>query len=908
MLLWCCLVFAGGRLHAQACVNADFSSGNFNGWTGTYSMGQCDGYNNGRCTCSPTNPYNAQGFNQGPNDDPVNDAANEYNQIITTTAGGYDVNLANLGYNLPTVYPGNTYSARIGNMWQELSNTKTGDGESISYTFRVSADNSNFTYHYAVVLYNGNHSPGEQSYFNISMVANGSDTIACGEYEVDATTAETIGGFTEVDSVYWKPWSSVVVPLADYIGQTVTITFTTRGCIPNGCAGKHYAYAYIAAECSSLGLLASKPSTCGENDTLTAPEGCATYSWSGPGIVAGGASQQAIINQAGTYTVSMTTFGNTPCTFAMDTVITGTNPVAAFAVDSSVCTGDPVTFNNLSTSSGGISSWQWNFGDGDSSGEQSPTHTFTGAGIYPVTLAITAGSCTRDTTILVTVVAPPTADFTVESPVCIYTNSNIVYTGNAPPNATFNWNFDGGTGNPLTGPGPLNISWLTSGTKDVILSVVSGSCTSTPDTVQVMVKPYLGMQLTPYTSICQGGSATLTANNCTTYNWAANPTLNDTNTATVIATPTVTTTYSVTGSDAHCVSVDTVTVAVYNYPSPAFTATGPVCIGQNSTVTYTGNTGATTAYNWNFDGGAIASGTGSGPYEVNWLAPGTYDITLTVSLAICDTSSTDTISVFSQPQHPALSADTLPGCPGLPVCFTSSPVGNNIGYTWTFGDGLSSDSENACHVYSSAGVYSVSFHVALSPECVFDTTLPNLITIDAGAVAAFEPSATLIQQPESLITFTNQSRNATHYLWNFTVADSSQSIGNSTSTDDTFNFTNYGQYDVTLYAYNQLGCPDSTTKVITVLPGQNYFIPNAFTPNNDGLNDNFYVQMQPGVTVLSFQVFDRWGELVHDGAYPWDGTYKGQPAPQGVYVYLAFLHLVDYDTNVKCQGSVTLLR
>ena len=162
-----------GKLQGQGCVNADFSDGNFTGWTGTYSMDQCTQTEaNGHCSCSPTNPFNSVGFNQGPNDNPANDAVNQWNQVITTRAAGNDPNLETFGYAMPVVWPtgASTFSARIGNMWQEVSSTKTGDGESLSYSFLVTAANCNFTYHYAVVLYNGNHTEGQQAFFNISMV------------------------------------------------------------------------------------------------------------------------------------------------------------------------------------------------------------------------------------------------------------------------------------------------------------------------------------------------------------------------------------------------------------------------------------------------------------------------------------------------------------------------------------------------------------------------------------------------------------------------------------------------------------------------------------------------------------------------------------------------------------------
>jgi gliding motility-associated-like protein len=111
-----------------------------------------------------------------------------------------------------------------------------------------------------------------------------------------------------------------------------------------------------------------------------------------------------------------------------------------------------------------------------------------------------------------------------------------------------------------------------------------------------------------------------------------------------------------------------------------------------------------------------------------------------------------------------------------------------------------------------------------------------------------------------------------------------------------------------LYAYNQLGCEDSVEHPLLVLPPEAFFIPNAFTPNGDGNNDLFFVQTQAGANVLMFQVFDRWGEMVHDELFPWDGTYHGKPCPPGVYVYLCKIGLVSQNIGLIKKGSVTLIR
>ena len=106
----------------------------------------------------------------------------------------------------------------------------------------------------------------------------------------------------------------------------------------------------------------------------------------------------------------------------------------------------------------------------------------------------------------------------------------------------------------------------------------------------------------------------------------------------------------------------------------------------------------------------------------------------------------------------------------------------------------------------------------------------------------------------------------------------------------------------------QGACIDSVEHDVLVLPPVAFFIPNVFTPNADGRNDVFYIEAQEGVTVYKFQIFDRWGEKVHDGAYPWDGTFKGKPCQPGVYVYEVTLTLAGQTDGVHRKGTITLLK
>ena len=91
--------------------------------------------------------------------------------------------------------------------------------------------------------------------------------------------------------------------------------------------------------------------------------------------------------------------------------------------------------------------------------------------------------------------------------------------------------------------------------------------------------------------------------------------------------------------------------------------------------------------------------------------------------------------------------------------------------------------------------------------------------------------------------------------------------------------------------------------------GCELFVPNAFTPNGDGKND---VATVYGIEIseLNFQLYDRWGRLVHtsfDDSHVWNGTIKGQPAPQGVYFWQATYKNGPSATQTR-QGHISLIR
>jgi gliding motility-associated-like protein len=161
-------------------------------------------------------------------------------------------------------------------------------------------------------------------------------------------------------------------------------------------------------------------------------------------------------------------------------------------------------------------------------------------------------------------------------------------------------------------------------------------------------------------------------------------------------------------------------------------------------------------------------------------------------------------------------------------------------------------------------------------------------------------------QENTPVVFTNNSIGAVRYVWFFGDGESitMQTLG---SVSHIYNETN--TFSAILVAINISGCTDTATKVIQSKISPLLDVPNAFTPNNDGINDWVTVRGF-GITKMDWKIYNRWGVLVfqtNDRTRGWDGRYKGTVQPAEVYHYVLD---VEYSDNTRYQkrGDITLLR
>ncbi len=536
------------------CVNMDFESGDFTGWELT--RGDVDG----------SGPYSYI------NEVVVGPSA--YHQIF---GGGVDPVCG-----IPRVNPtGGAFSARLGN------GTGTGARAArLRQSFMVDPTNYMYRYSYAVVFQSpAGHTLNEQPYFTVRVFDSLGNSISCGEYSVIADAASapdyqstTHGGST----VLYKNWTTVFTNLQAYIGQNVTVEFTSGDCALGG----HFGYAYIDASCGLDSLTTPNNTICqGDSTIITAPSGLGAYLWN-----TGETTQSITVHNGGIYTCQLTPFQGPACGIVLDIeIFEFPTPIADFNLPVASCISSPVVFNDLSsiTNPGVISTWQWDFGDGvvtpasngvivgvsNTTGTYTnPSHVYATPGVYNVQLIVTsANGCQDSITYSTTVNAPPIVNAGPDQFVC------------------------SGTAVTLNGAGAVNYAWdngITDGVPfvqgvGIITYTVTGTdangCQNT-DQVDVTVWALPNVNAGADQFVCEGTAVTLNGSGAVNYAWD-NGVMNGVPFLQGVGMIT----YTVTGTDANgCQNTDQVDVTVWALPNVNAGADQQACLGSAITLSGSG--------------------------------------------------------------------------------------------------------------------------------------------------------------------------------------------------------------------------------------------------------------------------------------------------------------------------------
>ena len=438
---------------------------------------------------------------------------------------------------------------------------------------------------------------------------------------------------------------------------------------------------------------------------------------------------------------------------------------------------------------------------------------------------------------------------------------------------------------------------------------VDDGCVRDGDPVTVTVNQLpLVDATTTLPDICPDESTTLNAAGAVNYVWTAVPAdaslVGQENSTAPSVSPTVTTTYTLTGTDGNtCVNTDQISITVKPRMFADFNISNTgICEGEDLNITYTGNGNASANYAWNFDGG-VSTGTNMNPI-VHWSTMGTKNIRLVVTQNGC--SSEEVVRTVTVNQMPAanFSQDIAEGCVPLTVNFTnlSSNTTPSVTYNWNFGAG-SSTSVSPGFTFETPGTYDVKL-TASNGGCINEKSVTALIKANPVPVASFTADPKKISLRNPFITFTSTSPDG-NLTYNWTTGD-----GNVYSVPAfVHTYADSGTFVVQMQVTNEFGCVNTMSETIIITPRYMLRIPTAFTPNNDGLNDVFKV-IGTGVKKYRISIFNKWGSLIfttEDINNSWDGTINGQPALPGLYIYRTYF--MDENDEVSEQtGSFSLIK
>ena len=700
-------------------------------------------------------------------------------------------------------------------------------------------------------------------------------------------------------------WSTGTTPNS---GPTVSVTpisteqFTVTGTDANGC---------FSSATSTVSINPNPTVDAGADDTicqgntvilLTNLSAGATATWN-PGALTGPAQ---VFSATATTTYTLNVIDANGCTGIDSITITVPNAIT-LDMDSipascnGICDAQASVLPTPSPNSGPFTNYTYFW-----QGTNSTNSTVNGlcVGSYTVTVTNDAG-CFSTGTVTVT---QPTA-LTASASNTLPTSCNGVCDGSTTVTA------NGGTGN-------YNYSWSPSGSGFNPNNLCAGNYTCTVNdanncsvTVPIVISQpaVLTASINPVSTICIGQTATLTVvssggNGGNTFNWSPGTTPN--NTSTVNVSPVTTSSYSVIVTDVNGCATAPITITVSVSP-PLNVVAGQnltICNGQSTSLSAVAS-GGNGVYNYSW----VPSTTPSTGSTVSVSPNSTTTYTVTVTDGCGTPSSTDQIIVnVNQLPTLSISSSTPAGC--NPVCATftaNSTIGlNNV--SWTFTDGQTTTgivSNSVC--FDSPGIYGATINVIDINNCQSTFTNNNLVTSFPVPVAEFyiTPPSSTILTPN--VTFLDQTSGAVITNWTWSFGDPTDA--GSTQQNPSFTYPTVGTYDVWLTVVSNNGCTDSVNHPVVIEPEFVIYVPNAFTPNGDGVNDVFYPQgMGINFDTYELLIFDRWGNMIfstNDFNEFWDGKPSGKDEIVMQDVYVWKLKTKTFDGTIKnYSGHVSVIR
>lgn len=361
-----------------------------------------------------------------------------------------------------------------------------------------------------------------------------------------------------------------------------------------------------------------------------------------------------------------------------------------------------------------------------------------------------------------------------------------------------------------------------------------------------------------------------------------------------------------------CADTTYKTFRVFDSVQVEYSYIGDQCLNTNSfdfTTSGTFTTDATFLWDFGTTTSLGASTTQISPKGVVFPAAGTYDVTVTVTDKGCSKSFTQKIAVYDNPEIGELVEPAQECLPYTVTFLDQTSAYGAVQHYWIFGDGTTSSQPNPTHTYREPGTYTVQHMIKTVEGCLDSgySIYPNVIEVFPVPRSKMEvsPKERSIYTPIFTVTNFSEGDNLTE-----TFLPDGRSLRNMTS--ETMVMEDTGTYILKQVSTNSYGCADTIYDTIRVTTPFNLYVPDAFTPNGDGLNDEFFFTATD-VRTAEFHIFNRWGDEVFrstDLYARWNGRRmnRGELLPGGVYTYVLILHVKKGGYHHREEGTITLIR
>ena len=656
------------------------------------------------------------------------------------------------------------------------------------------------------------------------------------------------------------------------VSPNTTTTYSVVGTSAAGCPAPPEPFTVQALALPTVNL--GPDVTVCDQVILDAGPAPQSYLWS-----TGATTQTIAVTTSGTYAVTVT--NGDSCT-ASDTinVIVNNTVLADLGPDQDICPGTSTT---LTPAPGGFASYLW------SNGSTAPSIVVSTSGTYYVDV-VDANGCPSSDTILVNVWPLLSGSIGVDTLIC--SGDSLVLDASVWGGAIYAWS---------TGAVTPSITVGSPGTYSVTIDDGNGCTYEDSLALQVDVPPTLSVTVSASSS-CSGDPVLFTASPQGLVNYEfllgnASQQSTPINTWTTTALQMGDSVFVVGTTSDGCPTNVVVAAPVTILPRPfGSAAVDTVCAG--SPTTFSATSSGATSITWIGTGGLTGSGSS---VSYTYAGPGTYTYALTLGNGSCDTIINGNVLVLPVPPAPAAPSDSA--CIGQDALLSATGTGTVEWFDAPSGGALVTTG-NTLLLPNVA--LSDTFWVRETQQGCIGPFRQVILSVYPNPIAEFisSPDTTVrLDIPRADLQFVNLSSGATSYFWDFGDGTTSTNPGPMHS------YFEIGDYTVTLIASTRENCADTFSIGIyeVVDNEEEFYVPSAFTPNGDGDNDVWIIDELFYFPDHTLQVFNRWGTVILDTRNyqnDWDGTWKGEPLPEGTYYY--FIDLGDDSEPLK--GFVMLYR